>query len=337
MSVSPTTKHATRRAIASVAALASVPIIVGLLTSPQTAVAISVAVLPAAIYGVVALRGAFANQRASDLAAAELRVLNAAVVEDDDPPPASSSVAGALDQALQVARGLERQRDSIAAQRTLLNHEFYGASMRRFHSEGRAVRRLVSELHDSVAQDLTLARWALSDDSPGSAAAIEAIESAERTLRNFMHSARPAHRPTSLYTAVGDAITSARQRYGIGVTLHWAQGNWLLSDEAVTVILHFLQEALHNVAKHSGHSNADLTVAVNDADGIYVSVLDYGNYDPELRNQPAGGHHIGLRGLSERAQAAGGTVSLTRSDEGGALAVLSLGSDHVRPEWAAPA
>jgi signal transduction histidine kinase len=74
-----------------------------------------------------------------------------------------------------------------------------------------------------------------------------------------------------------------------------------------------VQEALTNVVRHAGPSDVNVAV-VRSADGLHVRVEDDGRGSAA----PATGGH-GLRGMSERVTALGGTFEAAARPQGGFL------------------
>ncbi len=90
----------------------------------------------------------------------------------------------------------------------------------------------------------------------------------------------------------------------------------LTVDQEVQVF-HILQEALSNVARHSGAKQARLTLDV--VDGQYAfTVEDDGRGVFVMGAQPDLRHHFGISIMSERAQRLGGNIEIANRPQGGA-------------------
>ena len=94
-----------------------------------------------------------------------------------------------------------------------------------------------------------------------------------------------------------------------------------LPREIETVVYRIVQEALTNITRHSGADTASLTVIV--AQGrVRVLVEDDGvGFDTDAA--PTRGH-LGLKGMSERADLVGGTVELSSAPGAGTTVLLEL-------------
>jgi signal transduction histidine kinase len=85
-----------------------------------------------------------------------------------------------------------------------------------------------------------------------------------------------------------------------------------------------LREALSNVARHAGATEADVTVDIGDDGYLSVTVTDNGS------GIPPGPRRSGLRNLAERATALGGELRLSPAGPAGPRPGTML-------EWRVPA
>ncbi len=88
-------------------------------------------------------------------------------------------------------------------------------------------------------------------------------------------------------------------------------------------------EALTNIAKHAGASQAVVTVRLDDfTQQLYVSVFDDGRGGARVALDGDDTDGTGLRGLAERVRAAGGTFTVSSPTTGPTIvtAVLPCGS-----------
>src|SRR4029453_16865369 len=81
-------------------------------------------------------------------------------------------------------------------------------------------------------------------------------------------------------------------------------------------VYRIVQEALNNIAQHSGATTC--TVSLNAGDGrVRLAVEDNGRGIGAAAGRLTSGHGLGLIGMRERAQALGGTFTIGRRDGGG--------------------
>lgn len=198
--------------------------------------------------------------------------------------------------------------------------------------------QLAAELHDTVAQSLLAARQLLHTEpdpvATGTAAteksaarvgqASDLLDEAEEQVRAVMARTRPPElRRGDLAAAVGAAADDLERRYGLRVRLSWPEHAHPLPLAAAVVVYRFFQETLLNVVKHTDGDTADATLRV-DNNGLIAEVSDAGpGFDPVV-DAAAGGRHVGLALLRERARLAGGSVTIESSPVNGTVVRLVL-------------
>jgi signal transduction histidine kinase len=203
---------------------------------------------------------------------------------------------------------------SVAADR--LRHEIQASE------EARA--RWARELHDETLQGLVGLRMLLASarrsDSPAyvEEAVSDALEQTRReivNLRGLIAELRPAALDELGLDAAIETL-SERSAAAAGFEVETrielnGEGAARLARETETTVYRVVQEALSNAARHSGGSLVRVEVAERD-DAVDVSVADNGGgFDPAA---PTGG--FGLRGMRERVQLAGGSMTIDSSAHG---------------------
>ena len=186
-------------------------------------------------------------------------------------------------------------------------------------------RRLERDLHDgaqqrlvSIGQRLHLAkRFKGDDDAVREQLEICASEvtGALDDLRRLANGLHPA-----ILTEAGlrSALLSLARRSALPVAVD-ALPEERFPDEIETAAYYLVSEALTNSAKHAEAESATLRVACRDG-RLVVEISDDGRGGASLE---AGS---GLRGLTDRVEAVGGTLSLTSTPRGTTLrAELPLG------------
>ncbi|MBA2463451.1 MAG: sensor histidine kinase [Nocardioidaceae bacterium] len=121
---------------------------------------------------------------------------------------------------------------------------------------------------------------------------------------------------------LGDSLRSA----GLEVDLDIDPATVTLPAAVTSTGYRIVQEALTNVVRHAGGSRASVRVVREDGQVVIV-VSDDGRGDAPDLNTPDGTGH-GVRGMRERAQAAGGTLEAGPQADGGwrVLATLPVAS-----------
>jgi PAS domain S-box-containing protein len=199
---------------------------------------------------------------------------------------------------------LERQKDLRDALRSAEDR-----------AEERERRALARDLHDSVAQLLTLARIRVSearDRSPGDGlgrtldqidAVLEEVDKRVRTLMFRLN-------PSSLYelglaAAAEELAEDLGTRYDLSISVEDDGSVPALDDETRTALFRGMRELLINVARHAGTNEARVRIGTHDGE-IVVDVEDEGvGFDGE--SAPAG---FGLVSVRDRLERCGGNLDL---------------------------
>ncbi len=207
-------------------------------------------------------------------------------------------------------------RRSLAAHSATLEHL----------ATSRERNRLARELHDTLAHSLSgiavqlEAVKSIWDDEPEQAAAM--VNRALETARDGLGDARraiQALRASSLEelgleAALAQLGERTVERSGIAVDVTYADNVGDLDPDVENAVYRIADESLTNVARHSGAELA--TVDLRRRGGrIRLEVIDNGvGFDA---NGQAPDGHVGIKGMTERAEMVGGSVAVaSRSGEG---------------------
>jgi two-component system, NarL family, sensor histidine kinase UhpB len=174
--------------------------------------------------------------------------------------------------------------------------------------------RVSRELHDEVGQTLTavlLQLGRIAKHAPPELAVEldDAQERARETLEEVRRISREL-RPEALDDlGLASALVALSERYGLDVTRRLDRDLPALDEETELVIYRVAQEALTNVARHSGCDRVELEL-LSDNGSLTLRVLDDGR---GIDAQDGGG----LRGMRERAVLVGADLSVERRKTGG--------------------
>jgi signal transduction histidine kinase len=185
--------------------------------------------------------------------------------------------------------------------------------------------RLARELHDEIGQIVTGLKFTLDMaarelETTGSEKAVRHQDEAKGLVRELMGRVRQLSldlRPTMLDDlGLLPALLWHLQRYhtqtGIRVTFqHGGLDRQRFPPLIETTAYRIVQEALTNIARHAGVSEAEVSVRADDASAVLtVSITDRGaGFDAHAAS--AAYNSSGLSGMRERAMAAGGTFRLS--------------------------
>jgi signal transduction histidine kinase len=229
-----------------------------------------------------------------------------------------------------LQRQVERQRR--AEQRNREDLERLSARLVGAQEEER--RNLARELHDEVGQALTALKMDIAialrsaTDSRGRDALTEARELAETTLRGVRDLSQLLHPSTlddfGLPATLTAYLRSFSQRTGIRAQLAETIDDRL--EPAVEVCVYrIVQEALSNVARHSGATACTVSLNAGNA-SLRLVIEDNGRGLPQGTDTRSIEHGLGLIGMRERAHSLGGTFSIANREGGGIRIAVTLPS-----------
>ncbi len=230
-----------------------------------------------------------------------------------------------------LEREIERQR--LAERQNRRDLERLSARLVTAQEEER--RSLARELHDAVGQALTaikmemgVARRGVETDSRARASLDEARAIAETTLQNVRDLSQVLHPSMlddfGLPEALAAHLRSFSTRTGIRAQFTHERMDERLSPEIEVCVYRIVQEALTNVARHSGASSC--TVALVRRDGLlHLTIEDDGHGIETAAARAADARRgLGLIGMRERAQALSGTFVIENRAEGGTRVIVRL-------------
>jgi two-component system, NarL family, sensor histidine kinase UhpB len=197
--------------------------------------------------------------------------------------------------------------------------------------------RIAQELHDQVGQEMTavllgMARVEarvpveLRDDV---AEVQRAVRGSLEDVRRIAIELRPeALDDLGLQSALAVLCERFTERFGLQVTQHLGPQLPDLSPDAELVVYRVAQEALTNVARHSGAHQAELALSAEDG-LLTLTVTDAGHGLPEGVIPGAG-----MRGMRERATLIGANLTIdTEPVDGGTRVRLEVpAEDHASLE-----
>ena len=195
------------------------------------------------------------------------------------------------------------------------NQQLRDLTTRRESAREEERKLIAQEIHDELGQHLTALRMGISMLHLQFGAQVSGLNEAadglmalcDRTIqvvRSIATSLRPAVLNMGLYPALEWLIGEFRQHTRIACELTTHSENPALSDTQATTAFRIVQEALNNVARHSGATRA--TVSLERLDDFYrLDITDNGRgFEPAAVNKRS----LGLAGMRERGLSLGGEV-----------------------------
>jgi signal transduction histidine kinase len=207
---------------------------------------------------------------------------------------------------------LEAQAEELAASRTRL-----------VQAQDAERRRLERDLHDGIQQELVvliakarLARNQLDRDPTLAAETLAELQgSAQHALADLRSLARGIHPAVLSSRGLVEAIgaMAARMPVGVRVDADPALREVRYAPEIEGAAYFVVAEGLANVLKHSGATEATVTITASDS-RLRVAIADDGHgFDPGAVRES------GLRGLRDRVEALGGQVEIDSQQSGTSL------------------
>ncbi len=208
------------------------------------------------------------------------------------------------------------------------------ATIRASESNEIYLRRLGADLHDGPAQLISLALLKLEEAPPGSsppsthngppqAMPVKAVlTDALNDIRNIAAGlAVPEIEALSLGDALQSAIASHQTRTGSAVTAEFNLASVQVPQALKLCAYRVVQEGLSNAFHHAGGNGQSVRVRAAPLDrtptSIVIEVLDSGKSQQERK--PSHTQGIGLRGLTDRVESIGGSLTFQHDNERGSV------------------
>lgn len=193
-------------------------------------------------------------------------------------------------------------------------------------AESEVKRRLARELHDSVAQILTLMVVDMENfklDQAGQDHVVERVDSLQESTREVLHNIRqvlyelreePAT-DSNFVHQLRTLLARFERSTGIQPILN-VSALWPARLSAATAhhLYRIVEEALNNVRLHSGAAQVDVQLE-SDGDGVALTVKDDGRGLAQADGPSRQG--MGLLGMRERAALLGGELDVRSNGDQG--------------------
>ena len=223
---------------------------------------------------------------------------------------------------------LERQIDTKRAEERLSRQELERLSARLVTVQEEERRSIARELHDEVGQALT----AIKMDVAVALRAVDGLRGvengariaswledartlSENTLQNVRDLSQLLHPSTlddfGLPEALRAHLRAFSKRTGVQADFIQSGMHERASPDVEVCVYRIVQEALTNVARHSGARNVVVTLS-RSSHGLDVTIEDDGQGMPGSSSGVATTRGLGVIGMRERAQSLGGTFAMEK-------------------------
>ncbi len=223
-------------------------------------------------------------------------------------------------QNVRLTRELAELNQSLEAQVAARTQELRAMSGRLLHIQEAERRTIAQELHDQIGQMLTGLKFQLEAGQKAGANLRESLELTDEILR-YVRTLTLQLRPRilddfGLQPALEWHLDLFRRQTGLTVDCELALPATRLPSEIETTVFRVVQEALTNIARHARGAKASVTV-IHTEDGQLI--VEIGDRGPgfEVERALAKRDSLGLAGLVERVQLAGGRIEIfSRAEQG---------------------
>lgn len=191
--------------------------------------------------------------------------------------------------------------------------------------------RIAREIHDDLGGNLTAIKMALAmlaprlpDDPSLQERAAYLDHLVDRTIE-AVHRISLDLRPSTLDLGIVAALEWQAREFekqsGIACIFRGFDADIALEQDHASALFRIFQEALTNIAKHAGATRVTVSLR-RQRQHLILSICDNGRgITPADRLKP---QSFGLRGMSERATALGGTMTLSAAPGGGTMVTVKI-------------
>ena len=223
------------------------------------------------------------------------------------------------------ARVAERTRDLEES-----NRELRYLSGQLVHAEETERRRIARDLHDSIGQTLSAIKLTVENaaDTLGQRVdrrylkELETLVPMARTaideVRRIIMNLRPPVLEKGILHTIGTVCRDFERLHpDIRVQTDLSVTEDQVPEEIRVPVFRLLQEALHNIDKHSNASSVNVIFCL-EADRLRFEVADDGKgFDPQAAESGYGQSGFGLKGMRERAELSGAGFQIQSRPGGG--------------------
>jgi PAS domain S-box-containing protein len=243
------------------------------------------------------------------------------------------------DRAKQLQTLVELRTAKLAKSNERLRHEMAEReALRRklLHAQEEERRRIARELHDQMGQNLTALNVGLKSlldgqSRSGLGSRVQHLQELATQTARDLHRVAVELRPAALddlglVKAIRALIETWSTRYRIDVDFEAGQYKAAgISSEIETTLYRIIQEALNNVAKHSGATRVALVLR-RTKEQVQAIIEDDGRgFDARVTSQSGNGSgRLGLLGIQERLGIVGGDFKIESAPKRGATLFVRI-------------
>jgi two-component system sensor histidine kinase ComP len=219
------------------------------------------------------------------------------------------------------------EQGALAATNLRLVETLRGLAQQLVRSEEEQRKRLASDLHDTVLQELFFIKQGLHKD-PNNPELLDYLEGLIQNMRRMIKAQRPPLLDQGLPLALQGLVEDMQKRAGSSTSITWQNsldGTLLLSDEQATSIFRIVQEALNNAVKHARARCIEVKLEQVAQDVIRLQVKDDGiGASGTGEDGRSDQNHFGWVLMRERATMIGAELKIHSHPGEGTTVVLEV-------------
>ncbi|MGF1723893.1 signal transduction histidine-protein kinase/phosphatase UhpB [Photobacterium nomapromontoriensis] len=227
-----------------------------------------------------------------------------------------------------LGMGIQRQRELNQQLRLQLSRN-HSLSRQLIRAEESVRREIARELHDEIGQNITairtqasiIQRVEMSSVGANCAGMIEMLSlNIYDTTKGLLTRLRPKSLDDmGLVASIEQLIRDLEcESQGISAQIQWQCTAWqpdILSDTLSVTLYRICQEAVNNVVKYANASHLDIVFAL-EKESVILQIDDDGQGFQAEQVMQKSSKGFGLKGMQERVEALGGSISITSQVQG---------------------
>jgi two-component system sensor histidine kinase ComP len=224
-------------------------------------------------------------------------------------------------QDLQILATVSQQA-ALSIANIFLIERLRGLAQQLVRSDEEQRKRLATDLHDTVLQNLIFVKQRLPKSDPE---LIALVDDSLRMIQQTIKAQRSSLLDRGLMFALQDMINYLQKLADEEIVILWhnnLDGGIALSDEKATQLYRIVHESLINVLKHSHAEKA--VVSARKVDGFLELKIEDDGVGMASETDVYLGHHYGLIGMQERASMIGAEMSINSQPGSGTVVLVKV-------------
>lgn len=219
------------------------------------------------------------------------------------------------------------EQGALAAANVLLYETQRTLAQQLVRSDEEQRKKLASDLHDSLLQELFFIKQGLHKD-PSNPELMDYMEESIQNLRRLIKAQRPPLLDQGLSLAVEGLVKDMQKIASPSTSISWENNlheGITISDEQATSIFRIAQEALNNATKHARAQNISVRLEKDPDQMLRLQVSDGGSGAKSNDQYQPDSNHFGQALMRERAMMIDATLQIQSHPGHGTTVLLEVG------------